>query len=262
MKYKKIIEILIYLLIIGILIYILTSQYKTLEKFTVLESTPENITNEMYKQLLLLKQINNISSQKQINKNLPHLDVINSYKNKSKIFLDSLKNKIDTDLTEKNDYLSKLDNTILRLSQYKDDNFLKELKNTDFKTIKSHNNGLNIALNRIGFDNYQVKVNNGCMNVTTENDYNVVPCNVSDKGQHFKLNHIFNETEYRNSLSKAFPQLSELNNVHYPLSLVKSKATDNCLKNTHGKLSVEPCREYEGQRWASIKTENSCKKLF
>ena len=63
-------------------------------------------------------------------------------------------------------------------------------------------------------------------------------------------------------MNKSFPQLSDLGKVNYPFTLVKSVMTDNCLKNTHGKLSLEPCREYEGQRWASSKVEYKCPKLF
>lgn len=251
------------IILLGVLtIVIIREQFKKLEAFTSVESNPITITNEMYKQLLTLKALDEQKVSNQANLYLPHFDVINSYKQSSQKFLNNLKTQVNTDLENKQEYLSRLDNTLLRLSQFKNDEYFKQLKNTDFKTIKSHNNGLNLSINRVGFDIYQVRVNDGCLAVTPENDYYIAKPNINDKSQHFRLIHIFNETEYRKNMSKAFPQLAELGSVHYPFTLVKSIKTDNCLKNSHGRLSIEPCREYEGQRWASSKTEHKCPKLF
>ena len=251
-------EILLLIALGVLVICIISSLYKKMENFVAIDE----ITNEMNKQFSIVSHLNSRTPSNQINQYLPHFDVINSYKNKSQQFLDSIKDEVHQHKKEKEDQLKKLDNTIFRLSKFKNDNLLKELKNTDFKTIKSHNNGLNLSVNRIGYDTYQILVNDGCLKVTPENDYMIVPSNIHDKGQHFKFEHIFNEVEYRNRLSKSFPQLNDLGNVYYPFTLVKSKITDNCLKNNHGNLSIEPCREYEGQRWASMKTENTCNKLF
>lgn len=258
MKNINYLDITILLLISIFVIIILKQHYCNMENFI----NPDDITTEMIKQLNVIHDSSYKKASNQVNTYLPHFDVINSYRNNSKRFLDSIKNNISQHKEEKEAELNRLDNTIFRLSKYKNDNVFKQLKNTDFKTIKSHNNGLNLSVKRIGYDTYQIMVNNGCLKVTPENDYMIVPSDINDKGQHFKFEHIFNEVEYRNRMSKAFPQLATLGNVHYPFTLVRSKMTDNCLKNHHGKLSVEPCREYEGQRWASSKSENTCSRLF
>jgi hypothetical protein len=262
MKLNKLLEYTIYILLCVIIIYILNKQFKTLETFAMLEANSDNITQLMNDQLLFVKDLSETSANLQKNTYLPHFDVVNSYRNSSNKFLNSLKNQVNQGIEKKNEYLSRLDNTLIRLSQFKNDEFLKELKNTDFKTLKSHNNGMNLTINRIGFDLYQIKVNNGYLAVTPENDYYITNSNPKDKRQHFKLHHIFSETEYRNAMNKSFPQLINLGKVKYPFTFVKSVMTDNCLKNTHGKLSLEPCREYEGQRWASSKTIHNCNTLF
>jgi hypothetical protein len=254
----NLIEITIFILLGLVVIYIIGGQFKVLERFVVAEDT----TKEMNKQLELIQKLGSKSVKEQINDYVPHFDVINIYKNKTDEYLSRLKTEVQGSTEEKTEALGRLDNTLLRLSQYKGDEFLKQLQNADYKSLKSHNNGLGLSINRLGFNKYQVKANDGCVSVTPENDYNVVPCDVNDKGQHFELDHVFNETEYRSRMNKAFPQLSDLGGVHYPFSLVKSKVTDNCLKNSHNRLSVEPCREYEGQRWASSKTANTCNALF
>lgn len=262
MKLINLIEIVIFILIGLIVIYIIGNQFKILEKFVVREFNSENISDEMNKQLNLIQQLGSKPIKDQINAYVPHFDVINTYKNKTQQYLSKLRSQVNNDIVHKEKSLNNLDNILLRLSQYKDDEFLKQLKNSDFKSIKSHNNGLDLSINRLGYNKYQIKGQDGCISVTPENDYNIVPCDINDKGQHFEFDHIFNETEYRNRMNKAFPQLGNLGKVYYPFTLVKSKVTDNCLKNSHNKLSVEPCREYEGQRWASSKTSNKCQTLF
>lgn len=257
MKNINLIEITIFILLGLVVIYIVGGQFKVLEKFV-----GEEITDDMNEQLNLIQILGSQSINEQINSYVPHFDVINSYKNKTNEYLSKLKSQVNNSTSHKTEQLDRVDNTLLRLSQYKDSEFIKELKNVDFKTLKSHNNGLGLSINRLGFNKYQIKGNKGCVKVTPENDYNIVPCDVNDKGQHFELEHIFNETEYRNRMNKAFPQLGDLGSVHYPFTLVKSMVTDNCLKNSHNRLSVEPCREYEGQRWASSKTANKCETLF
>ena len=256
-KILNLIEITIFILLGLIVIYIIGGQFKVLERFV-----GETVTQEMSGQLQKIQELGDKSIFEQINSYVPHFDVINTYKHNTDTYLSKLKSQIKKSTEQKNEDLDKLDNKLLRLSQYKDNEFLKQLKNVDYKSLKSHNNGLGLSINRLGFNKYQVKANNGCVSVTPENDYNIVPCDINDKGQHFEFDHVFNETEYRNRMNKAFPQLGELGGVHYPFTLVKSKVTDNCLKNSHNRLSVEPCREYEGQRWASSKTHNVCKTLF
>lgn len=253
-------ELIIIILFVLVVLYLLKLHYKKLESFN--QPNSNDIINEINKQILLLQHLNQLNPDTQTVDYVPHLDVIKNYKGKATQFLNTIDINVNKKVNEQRKELSNIENYIRSLARYKDDDFLKQLKNTDFKSIKSHNNGSSLNINRLGYDKYQVMFNNGCLKVTPNNDYNIVPCNLNDKGQEFKLEHIFNEKEYRNNMDKAFPQIANLGKVHYPMTMVKSVVNDNCLKNYHGNITVEPCREYEGQRWASSKKNITCNKLF
>lgn len=254
------IEICLVVLLVIVILCVLKIHFKKLETFT--SPNKNEIMTEIDKQLYILHHSDKKKANIQTSTYIPHLDVIKDYRGKSTQFLNTLDNTVNKKIESQKKQLSGIDNYVRSLARYKDDDFLKQLKNTDFKSIKSHNNGQNLNINRLGYEKYQVMMNGGCLRVTPENDYNVVPCDLNDKNQEFRLEHIFNEQEYRGSMDKAFPQVSELGKVHYPMTMVKSSINDNCLKNHHGNISVEPCREYEGQRWASSRSVNKCDKLF
>ena len=71
-------------------------------------------------------------------------------------------------------------------------------------------------------------------------------------------NPIYNKTEYKNHLDKNSRRLINLGELKYPFALVKSESNNNCLKNFHGKLSVEPCVESNGQMWQPLMKERKC----
>ena len=254
------IEICVVILLVLVILCILKIHFKKLENFA--SPNKNEIMSEIDKQLYILNHSEKKKAYHQTSSYIPHLDIIKNYEGTSKNFLKTLENTVNKKIDSQKNELSKIDNYVRSLARYKDDDFLKQLKNTDFKTIKSHNNGQNLNINRLGYEKYQVMMNGGCLRVTTENDYNIVPCDLNDKNQEFRLEHIFNEQEYRSNMDKAFPQLSDIGKVHYPMTMVKSSINDNCLKNYHGNITIEPCREYEGQRWASSRNVNKCAKLF
>lgn len=250
----------IFIIIVIIVVY----HYKRVEGFTESNLTPEDIIkgsrvlDVMDKQQKLITDLKEHRSASQLVKYLPHLDVINAYRQKSNQVLGTLKDQVNENTDDKNRMIDRMENNIASLMRYKNDRYMQELSNTDFKAIQSHNNGSKLSINRIGFNVYQVQLNGGCLSVTPENNYAIAPCDPMDKRQHFRLEHIFNEMDYRNAMNKGYPQLENLGNVHYPFTLIKSKANDNCLKQFHGALTVEPCREYEGQRWAALKSPLKC----
>jgi hypothetical protein len=256
MNNKKIIEFIVLFGIMLTIIVMIRIHFKKLENFESQEQ--KKIIDEIDKQLYILNNASKVNPDSQSVPYMPHLDIINKYEGNSLKFLNTIKESVNNKTKIQNQDLEYIDNYIKSLSRYDNDNRLKEFANADFKSIKSHNNGLSINMNKVGYNKYQLLVNDGCIEVSPENDYNIKKCNVNNKGQIFKLEHIFNETEYRNSLDKAFPQLSKLDKVHYPMTMVKSIINDNCLKNYHNNITIEPCREYEGQRWASTKTNNTC----
>lgn len=254
------IDMLVIIFLVIVIVIAIKTHFKKLESFVA--PNKNDVISEIDKQLYIMRNASDTSAAQQVSAYLPHLDLINQYKGKSQQFLDTIENNVNSRIEKQKTELGDMDNYIRSLSRYKEDDFLNQLKNADFKSVKSHNNGLSLNVNRLGYDKYQVMMNNGCLKVTPENDYNVVPCDLNDKGQEFKLEHVFNEKEYRGSMDKAFPQISNLGKVHYPMTMIKSSVNDNCVKNYHGNITVEPCREYEGQRWASSRNVNSCDPLF
>lgn len=253
---KSIIEFIILLCIMLTIIVMVRIHFKKLESFV--SQDKKKIIDEIDKQLHILHSAGKTDVKTQQVDYMPHLDIINKYEGNSLKFLNTIKESVDNKTKTQQQDLEYIDNYIKSLSRYDENKRLQELSNADFKSIKSHNNGLTINMNKLGYNKYQLLVNDGCLEVSPENDYSIKKCDKTNKGQIFKLEHVFNENEYRNAMNKGFPQLSKLDNVHYPMTLVKSIVNDNCVKNYHNNITVEPCREYEGQRWASTKSNFKC----
>lgn len=263
MKHNLNLESIIIICFIGIIIYCVFRYFKHMENFIGYESQSKlnnKINNEMDKQLKLLKTISN-SPQYKVENYVPHYDIYNKYKVDTDKILNNQVNNVNKHTTQKESDLLQLDNTIKSLKDFAQMDFLKKENTKDINIIKSHNNGkeLNVELTNIVKDNpfskrnYLVKMNDGCLKVESNNNYNVVACNKGDKDQLFSLEHVYNNISYKNKLDPAFSRLENVDNVYYPFSLIKAKSNGNCLKQVHGKVSVEPCREYEGQRWGSLK---------
>ena len=102
-----------------------------------------------------------------------------------------------------------------------------------------------------------VSVNNNgqCLSVPADNNYDVIPCNKDDPNQKFSIDYVYNDGQYKNRLDPGYPKLENIGKVRYPFVFVRAATNKNCVKNSHGQLSVEPCREYVGQRWAPIKAK-------
>jgi len=264
MKYNLNLESIIILCFIGLIIYCVFRHFKHMENFISVASQSntlnKNINSEMAKQLDLIKTLSK-SPEFIITDYVPHYDIYNKYKVDTDKILDNQVNTVNKHTSQKDKDLIQLDDTIKSLKDFAQMDFLEKENTKEINVIKSHNNGteLNVELTNTVKDNpfsrrnYLVKMNDGCLKVEGNNNYNVVACNKEDKDQIFNLDHVYNDTSYKNKLDPAFSRLENLENVYYPFSLIKAKSNGNCLKQIHGKVSVEPCREYEGQRWGSLK---------
>jgi hypothetical protein len=135
---------------------------------------------------------------------------------------------------------------------------VKDLKHP--KTIKSIQDGKNLSV--LGTDNgsYLIAVNGGCLKVASNGSYDIAKCNPADKSQYFRLDKIYDDTQYDASLSMGLDKLEKTDNIRYPFSMVRSDNTDNCLKNNFGNVSVEPCVVSQGQRWKLLNEEIQCNK--
>lgn len=154
---------------------------------------------------------------------------------------------------EQNNKLVQLKNEINAIDNDMRNKNLKEVLNTKFTGIKSQNNGLELGLSPIGMNNYQIKLNNGCLGVTG-NGYDVYNCNPNDTSQHFNLKHIYNDYAYRSEATN-LGFIEEPHNIKFPFVMVKSNNNENCISNNHNNLRVMPCDMVKSQRWNTLTKE-------
>ena len=162
----------------------------------------------------------------------------------------------DTKLTTLENTITDLENTINNLG-------LNTLKNNAYSTIKSFNNGMEMQIVRTPnttfqdaktgakMPGYMVMANNGCLSVGA-NDYDIYQCNDKNPKQLFKMEHIINETAYKNNIDNSLPlDITDKAQINYPFIMMKSLNNDNCLTNNHGNLTVQPCYSFVAQRWGA-----------
>lgn len=219
-------------------------------------ATEAEIKAEVDKQFDLINRFpfpNKTELQKSAALITPNMELIHRYRDNANKLLGPIEESVKKDTADKEVELGKLNDYVNSLNEYARRDFLNRMNTRNIQTIKSHNNGLEVAVTKTTdgpAPNYQVRVNGGCMKVPFTNDITVAPCNSADPDQVFSLDNVFNEPGYRAKMDPAYPQLEDLGDIRYPFSVLRAKSNGNCLKNFHGSLSVEPCREYEGQRWA------------
>lgn len=251
--------IVLFLLVIIICIFknirqkeLFTQPIVTLNKENIIDSLRTNVNdmNTILKHRIYDNTIDYV----------PHLNIIQTYEENLVQHLDNKKNIINSNLDNKNKRLMDINHTLNDLEKHIKDDLDKTNKNNNYNIIKSYNNGQELSILKNNFNDYMIKLNNGCLQVNHQNDYDVVPCNNNDKEQQFKINHIYNPNQLKGNIDKNFSSLSydEHKKLKYPFAFVKSKRNDNCIKNFHGKLSVEPCRESNGQMWQPLKRVKTC----
>lgn len=223
-------------------------------------ATIQEIEEEMKKQLQLLGPDfkSNFPSDTELKAKvdnvMPHTEIIKRYRASANGMLGPIEETVKKDVADKNIELEKLDEYVRSLNEYAQRDFMNRINLRDIRTVKSHNNGLELSVHKLRdgpVNDYQIRVNNGCLKVPFTNDAAVVACNNNDPEQVFSLENVFNEPGYRAKMDAAYPQMDNLGDVRYPFSILRAKSNGNCVKNFHGNLSVEPCREYEGQRWGT-----------
>lgn len=246
---------LFFILTVLVIVLFLRDRRMILQGF----ATEAEIKAEVDKQFNLLNEFKttNFPDEKSLTQSaakvIPNMELIHRYRDNTNKLLGPIEESVKKDTADKSVELGKLNDYVNSLNEYARRDFLNRMNTRNIQTIKSHNNGLEISVAKTTdgpAPNYQVRVNGGCMKVPFTNDITVVPCNSADPDQIFSLDNVFNEPGYRAKMDPAYPQLDDLGDVRYPFSVLRAKSNGNCLKNFHGSLSVEPCREYEGQRWA------------
>ena len=170
-------------------------------------------------------------------------------------------NSYSSDTNMINGRVKTLEDTIIDLENTINNLDLNEVNKKTYNKIKSLNNGLDIQLvntpNTLIKDDktgntitgYMVMANDGCLSVGA-NDYDIYKCDDKNIKQIFKMEHILNETAYQNNIDMSLPVDNiDKTNINYPFAMLKSVNNENCLTNSHGSLSVQPCYSFIAQRW-------------
>lgn len=192
--------------------------------------------------------INNISS----NVNAITSNISNYYNTNNNSDSGVIKN-----ITGLENNLTDLENMIKNMN-------LIKVRNKEYSTIKSLNNGMDMQLIKTpntyftdlktGSNTaaYLLMMNKGCLSVGA-NDYDVYKCNDKNPKQYFKIQNILNEKDYTNNIDLSLPSgTDDLSAVTYPFAMIKSVNNDNCLTNNHGNITVQPCYSFVAQRWMPL----------
>ena len=160
-----------------------------------------------------------------------------------------------------NNNIIELKNQITDLENIVEKLHLSNIKDKNISKVKSLNNGLEIALSQspntifrdpqtgVTTGGYMVNLNNGCLSVGATG-YDVYKCNDKNPKHLFKMAHIINDQEYEKHIDKAIPfDNVDKTTINYPFALIKSINNQNCLTNTNGNITVQPCYSFEAQRW-------------
>jgi hypothetical protein len=264
MKCNGYLGIVSIILIIGILILV---YYKNMKDNNI-EGFYDNIDDIISENNKLLNiNLNNlISSKININSDPEIIDIelqSNISDNVKSNSNDIAKNYNNSNkINEK--LITELENNVTDLENIITNKIKKNLSSTQYSIIKSMNNGMEFNLfntpNTVYKDtrsgimtkSFLVGLNNGCMSVGA-NDYGVYKCDDKNPRQQFKMQHIINDTEYKQNVDKVinFDNV-DTSKVKYPFVMMKSSNNDNCLTNNNGNITVQPCYAYEAQRWMAM----------
>jgi hypothetical protein len=215
---------------------------------------PVDIANEIDKQILYVEYMKQRDPASQTSIYLPHIDVMKKFEKSTNDMLSGLTEQIKTHSIKKEDEINRLSGLVLDMDRYADKDLTNKYESREVVGLKSHNNGLTLGLTKLDSTGtkYAVNVNNQCLSVPADNQYDVIPCNKDDPNQKFSIDYVYNTGQYKNKLAHGYPKLDNMGVVKYPFVFLKAGTNKNCVKNHHGLLSVEPCREYVGQRWGPI----------
>ena len=248
------------LLILLFIIIILICMVRNIKEKESFNEPPDN--DEL--SYLMKKNIDSIESVISHNTNLqsidyiPHLAILDNYEANINKYLNEKQIEVNNHSDSKREQINQLEHAIEDIRKQLREKNIKDEFAKQYKVVKSYNNGQELSVLKKQFNDYMLLLNNGCLSVSRDNNYKVEACNSDDPNQSFKIQPIYNKTEYKNHLDKNSRRLINLGELKYPFALVKSESNNNCLKNFHGKLSVEPCVESNGQMWQPLMKERKC----
>lgn len=247
------------LLIILFVIIILICMVRNIkEKESFATPSDEDLEKLMKDNISDIKDVINHNTILQNINFVPHLDIVNNYEENMNKYLNEKQTEVNNHSESKREQINQLEYAIEDIRKQLREKNIKDEFAKQYKVVKSYNNGQELSVLKKKFNDYMLLLNNGCLSVSRDNNYKVAACNSDDPNQSFKIQPIYNKTEYKNNLDKNSRRLINLGEIKYPFALVKSESNNNCLKNFHGKLSVEPCVESNGQMWQPLMKERKC----
>jgi hypothetical protein len=248
--------IVIAILLLIVLVYLLKDFKSSIEPFTQKEYELRTLLNDNSDGLNTHLNILNMKLNRHVNPK-SDTELLRTQQQGLNTKIQQLHDKIqDYDFLlgdGQNNKLTQLNNEINEIDSNMRNRKLKEVLNTKFTGLKSQNNGLELLLEPVSLNKYQIKVNNGCLGVTGTG-YDVYNCNPDDTSQHFNLRHIYNDYAYRSEATN-LGFVEEPNNIKFPFVMAKSVNNDNCISNNHNNLRVMPCDMVKSQRWNTLTKE-------
>lgn len=247
------------LLIILFVIIILICMVRNIKEKESFETpSDEDLEDLMKKNIFDIKDVIDHNTVLQKINFIPHLDIVNNYEENMNKYLNEKQTEVNSHADSKREQINQLEQAIEDIRKQLREKNIKDEFAKQYKVVKSYNNGQEVSVLKKKFNDYMLLLNNGCLSVSRDNNYKVTACNSDDPNQSFKIQPIYNKTEYKNNLDKNSRRLINLGEIKYPFALVKSESNNNCLKNFHGNLSVEPCVESNGQMWQPLMKERKC----
>ena len=247
------------LLIILFVIIILICMVRNIkEKESFNEPSNKDLSDLMEKNIKDIKSVIGHNTNLQSFDYIPHLAILDNYEANINKYLNEKQIEVNNHSDSKKEQINQLEHAIEDIRKQLIEKNIKDEFAKKYKVVKSYNNGQELSVLKKQFNDYMLLLNNGCLSVSRDNNYKVEACNSDDPNQSFKIQPIYNKTEYKNHLDKNSRRLINPGELKYPFVLVKSESNNNCLKNFHGKLSVEPCVESNGQMWQPLMKERKC----
>lgn len=202
---------------------------KLLELDKAMKTSPRSVRmndNIVQNYKLQLAEINKMENEQIKNTNNYNINIINN-----------LENKLDT--------LEKIVGS--------NNERLKQIN-----AAQSYQDGLKVNLKSVKLGQYNVMINDGCLDVKSSNKYGVEKCNPNKDSQLFDAKYISNDAFYNSTLEHGLDKVQTYDKIQYPFYVLKSSNTNNCLQNNFGHLSIEPCVVRKGQRWKDLDKPNKC----
>ena len=179
-------------------------------------------------------------------------------------------NKFDDELyasrqQKQNDQLERIEDKIEQVKDYKGvkvtDNDLK------IKTLKSVKDGTLFRLEEMAGEKKLVLMNSGCMAFSNHpsnnnlDEYGVMPCNIFNKEQHFKIKKIDNLDEYNFLLGINMNDTlteEENKNINYPFYVLQPDKSNKCVVSDNKSMTIQSCNKTKSSRYVGYFNDNNC----